>query len=81
MLLSDLRPRLDVAARDVQPRFVPAGYPRALLCRSEDNLSNRSANWPADGTGTIGVVPFACHASQTTRTRIRFMAVRILTDS
>ena len=27
------------------------------------------------------MVPFACHAGQTTRTRIRIMAVRILTDS
>ena len=31
--------------------------------------------------GTIGVVPLACHAGQTTRTRIRIMAVRILTHS
>ena len=27
------------------------------------------------------MVPFACHAGQTIRTRIRIMAVRILTDS
>ena len=46
MLLRDLRPRLDVAARDVQPRFVPAGYPRALKAAPKTTCPTRirSAN-------------------------------------
>ena len=46
MLLRDLRPRLDVAARDVQPRFVPAGYPRALKAAPKTTCPTRLVDIP-----------------------------------